>query len=414
MTAACGIRIYTSKLRGGTMAFRVVSSVLLAIVLSLSLHAQRAPGGRTTSATTGTNPVTPPTSLPDLTSATANVLISGKVVPDDGSSLEQAATIELTCKGRKRSLGYTDSKGTFSFQLSATQQPQSINGPAPIDADTSGFDSGSRKLTSANWQDCELRADLAGFTSPIVELGPKINGDFRADIGNIIVHRIAHIEGYTISATSAAAPSNARKAYEKGVALEKKEKWDEAQQKFQTAVDAYPKFAEAWLELGRIQLRHSDESGAQHSFEQATVADAKFAIPYQHLAQLELKHNQWKELAQTTDHLLVLNSSAFPQYWFLSAVANYNLQNFDVAHKNALRGLAVDGAHRVPELEHVLAVVLIQKRDYKAAGEHLRNYLRLAPKGPDTDLAEKQLSELEKLEAEASTDEADEGEATDP
>jgi tetratricopeptide (TPR) repeat protein len=396
------------------MAFRVASSVLLALVFSLNLYAQRNTGSRTPPGTTGTNPVTPPTSLPDVTSPTTNVLISGKVVPDDGSALEQAATIELTCKGRKRNLGYTDSKGAFSFQLSAIQQPQSMNGPAPIDADTSGFDSGSRKITSANWQDCELHADLAGFTSPVVELGPKINGDFRADIGNIVIHRIAHTEGYTISVTSAAAPSNARKAYEKGVALEKKEKWGEAQEKFQTAVDAYPKFAEAWLELGRMQLRQDDEAGAQRSFERATLADAKFTVPYQHLAQLELKHNQWKELAQTTDRLLSLNSSAYPQYWFLNAVANYNLQNFDVAHKNALRGLAVDGAHRVPELEHVLAVVLIQRRDYKAAGEHLRNYLRMAPKGPDTDLAEKQLTELEKLEAEASPDDPDEGEATDP
>ena len=197
------------------------------------------------------------------------------------------------------------------------------------------------------------------------------------------------------------------------MALEKKEKWDEAQQKFLTAVDAYPKFAEAWLELGRVQLRQNNEGGAQQSFERATLADAKFPLPYQHLAQIELKHNQWKELAQTTDHLLSLNSSTYPQYWFLNAVANYNLQNFDVAHKNALRGMAVDGAHRVPELEHVLALVLIRKRDYAAAGEHLRNYLRLAPKGPDTDLAEKQLTELEKLEADA-TDDPDEGEATDP
>ena len=396
------------------MTFRLASSVLLAFILPLSLHAQRptGSGGRTTN-NSGTNPGMPSTPLPDLTSPTANVLISGKVVPDDGSALEQAATIELTCKGSKRSLGYTDSKGAFSFQLSSIQQPQSTNGPAPIDADTSGFDSGSRKLTSANWQDCELRADLPGFTSPFGELGPKINGDFRADIGNLVVHRIARTEGYTISATSAAAPANARKAYEKGVALEKKQKWDDAQQKFQTAVDAYPKFAEAWVELGRMQLLQNNEAGAQRSFEQAALADAKFPLPYQHLAQIELKHNQWKELAQTTDRLLSLNSSAYPQYWFLSAVANYNLQNFDVAHKNALRGLAVDGAHRVPELEHVLAVILIQQRDYKDAGEHLRNYLRMAPKGPDTDLAEKQLNELEKLEAEAS-DDPDEGEATDP
>src|SRR5262249_7299819 len=156
-----------------------------------------------------------------------------------------------------------------------------------------------------------------------------------------IVHRIAHTEGDTLSATRAAAPGNARKAYEKGLPLDKKEKRDEEQKRHQIAVDAYPKFAEAWLELEHMQLGQNDEDGTKYSFAQDKSAYDKFTLPYQHLDQLELKHNQWKELAQTTDRLLSLNSSAYPQYWFLSAVANYKLQNFDVAHKNALRGLAV-------------------------------------------------------------------------
>ena len=37
-----------------------------------------------------------------------------------------------------------------------------------------------------------------------------------ADIGRLVLHRMGQVEGLTISATSAMAPKDAQKAYEKG------------------------------------------------------------------------------------------------------------------------------------------------------------------------------------------------------
>ena len=72
------------------------------------------------------------------------------------------------------------------------------------------------------------------------------------------MHRLGQVEGLTISATSAMAPKDAQKAYEKGREKASKEKWDEAQQLFNKAVEIYPSYAVAWFDLGRVQIHNKD------------------------------------------------------------------------------------------------------------------------------------------------------------
>jgi len=382
------------------MRFRVACAGLLLLLFSLNLSAQHSSTGRGISGSTAT--VNRGNTLPLPNSTGAAILLSGAVVVDDGSALPEAAAIQMSCRGRKQVLGYTDSKGSFSIQLNARQQPVA-GGAAPetSDTDAASFDARGRQGTSSNWQECELRAELAGFTSPSVDLASKIGSDLKIDVGNISVHRLAHVEGYTISVTSAAAPGKARKAYEKGLALERSNKWAEAEGKFQAAVDAYDKYADAWFELGRAQLQQGNATAACHSFQRAAIADPKLIKPYQELAQIELNEHRWQELADTAGHLVSLSSERYPQYWLLSALAHYNLHDFDLARQQALRGLAADVQHRVPELEHLLGLALIQQHDYKAAEQHIRNYLQLAPKGANAQLAEQQLAELERVQAQA-------------
>ena len=380
------------------MRFRVACAGLLLLFLPLNLSAQHGSAGHGVSGSTST--VNRDGTVPVPNAAGPAILLSGAVAVDDGSALPEAAAIQITCKGRKRTLGYTDSKGSFSIHLNARQQP-GASVPEPADSDASAYDLRDRPTTSVNWQDCELQAELAGFTSPTVDLASKIGGDVKVDVGKISLHRVANVQGYTISVTSAAAPGKARKAYEKGLLLEGSNKWAEAQTKFQAAVDAYNKYADAWFELGRVQLQQGSGTAARHSFQQATIADPKFIKPYQELAQIDANEHKWQELADAAGHLVNLSSEGYPQYWFLNAVAHYNLHDFEGARQQALRGLAADVQHRVPELEHMLGLALVQQHDYKAAEEHIRNYLQSAPQGPNAQLAEQQLAELERVQAEA-------------
>ena len=358
-------------------------------------------GGGTTNGNTSTTGL-PGMSIPNPSTPSTMLFLSGKVIVDDGSVLTDPAAIQTVCRGNTRTIGYTDRKGTFSIQLDPNSSANLAGVGDVTDTGPTMQNDYGGTFQMRDFRDCQVQAVLPGFTSQVVDLSSRLGGDSRAELGNIALHRIGEVQGFTISATSAAAPPKARKDYEKGLSLEKKQNWAEAQTKFQSAVDIYPRYAVAWVELGRVQLRQSHEDDAKQSFQKARAADPQFILVYQEMVQIAASHQQWKDVAEQTDQLLRLNPINFPQYWFLNAVANYQLQNFDAAEKNAARGLELDPKHHIPKMEFVLGLAMAQKHDYRGALEHLRNYVQTAPKSEDTEMAQAQISQLEAQQAASS------------
>jgi tetratricopeptide (TPR) repeat protein len=381
------------------MKSQVAFCALLTLLLTLSASAQRGggkPGGGVTSV-----PSRPrPSGLPDLTTTPNNVFLSGKVVVDDGTPLTEGAAIQTICKGQKRTETHTDSRGNFSFEFSGRSRATSTE---IGDADSTMWnDPTSNRRNQRTISDCELQASLPGFTSEVIELSQRTSGLESNDVGRIVLHRLGQVEGLTISATSAAAPDAARKAYEKGLKQENKNKWDEAQQSFDKAVTIYAKYAVAWFELGRVQLRNKDADGARHSFAQALAADSKFISPYQALAQMAANEKQWQTVVDLTNQVLALNPLNFPDAWFLNSAGYYFLQNFASAEKSVRQGMKLDEEHRFPKMEYLLGMILVQKHDYTEAATHMRRFLALATNPPDVEEAKKQLAEIERLSPSAS------------
>jgi tetratricopeptide (TPR) repeat protein len=395
------------------MNSRTLVSLLTVVLFSSSLFAQHtggsggSAGGRPSGGTGGvnapgnnTNPgLNIPNTLPNPDIGSRPMFLSGKVVVDDGTPLTDAAIIQSICRGNTRNEGYTDAKGAFSVDLNSLAI-HGITGAADDAGVRPGGDmrsSGSRSgYSTRDMRDCDLQAVLPGFTSQQVELASKMTEFGNADVGTIVLHRIGHVEGFTISATSALAPGKAKKLFEQGREEVKKNKLDAAQEKFSKAVEVYPKYAVAWYELGRVQMQKKDLESAKNSFHQSIAADRTYISPYEQLAQISLQVQQWKDLADNTDQLLQLNPVSFPQYWLYNSIANYYLHDFDKAQKSAESGLNTDPRHQVPKLEYILGIVLAQKHDYPNALVHVRNYIRLVPNAPDAQLAQQQASALEK------------------
>jgi tetratricopeptide (TPR) repeat protein len=399
------------------MNSRTLASLLAIAFFSCHLFAQHAgsgagtggarPSGGVNGANTSTNPnpgLGLPNNLPNPNVGSRPMFLSGKVVVDDGTPLTDAAMIQTICRGNIRNEGYTDSKGTFSVDLNSmaarriTGAADDSGGRPNGDAVSGGASSG---YSARDMRDCDLQAVLPGFTSQQIELASKMTDFGNADVGTIVLHRIGHVEGFTISATSAMAPGKAKKLYEQGREEEKKNKWDTAQEKFSKAVQAYPKYAVAWYEMGRVQMQRKDLAGAKNSFHQSIAADRTYVSPYEQLAQIAMQGKQWKDLSDATDELLRLNSVSFPQYWLYNSIASYFLQNYDKAQKSAEAGLNIDPKHQVPKLEYILGMVLVQKHDYPNALLHVRNYIQLVPNAPDAEIAHKQVAELERLSSHA-------------
>lgn len=337
-----------------------------------------------------------PSSLPNFPTSPlpGPMFITGTVALEGGAAITDTVVIQSVCHGDVRNEAYSDSKGNFTLNLG----DRTRDAVATADEAESplGNPGGSGRLRAPrDLRDCALRAALAGFRSDVIELRGKVHDQGDADVGTIMLHRMAQVEGFTVSATTAAAPSAARKEYEKGKEDAQKGKWESAAKRFAKAVEIYPKYAAAWCELGRVQLQRNDEPAARISFGRAQEADSKFITPYAELANLALKAKDWKELAQTTETLLALDPVDYPQRWYYNAAANYYLDDLDKAEKSAARCIALDEQHRIPRVEYLLGMVLAKKKDYSGAAAHIKNYIRLAPNATDLEAAQQQLAGLE-------------------
>jgi len=386
------------------MKYRTIFYVLLAMASAIDSAAQSKPGGGSPSQ--GRQVDSPDRSMPRLPDPRTDgpdtlpklLYVSGRVVTDDGAPISDRALIQSNCEGTVKTEGYTDKKGAFSIDFGNTRnRALSEAEPASDTSDRVIPPTGMRENAPRDWRKCELKAVLSGFTSKIVDLGTNLPAFGNVNIGNIVLHRMAPVGSSTISANTAQAPDGAQKNYGKGLDEKKKGNLDSAQQEFRKAVDAYPQYAVAWLELGRVQIQKKDIASARQSFHQSIAADAKLIGPYQELAQLAAREKQWQEVADTTDQLLKLNSVNFPEFWFYNCVSKYQLGNLDAAEYSALQGVKIDTEHRVPKMEYVLGTILEQKHDYIGAAQHLHNYLILLPNGPDAAEAKKKLDEVEKL-----------------
>jgi len=329
-------------------------------------------------------------------SVPVTAFLSGKVTLDDGSGLSDPAAIQLTCHGQRHTAGYTDLRGSFSFQFGDTSSAAVAD---TSDASSTIMTRSESMQDERDWRDCELQAVLAGFSSPVIELASRISKLESIDLGTITLHRLEHVEGTSISVTSMLAPKPAKKALEKARDEEKKGKWEQAQKSLEKAVEIYPKYAVAWTELGMVQIKQNETESAKKSFEQSVAADPKYVNAYDGLAQLAYRANQWPEVVGTTDKLISLNPVNFPSAYFLNAAANYQLGNLDAAEKNTRQGIRVDDAHQAPKLQYLLGMILARKGEYQEASEHIQQFLSVTKNRAEIQEARKLLTEIDQVSA---------------
>jgi tetratricopeptide (TPR) repeat protein len=321
------------------------------------------------------------------------MFLTGKVALEDGAAITDIVVIQSVCLGNMRNETYADSKGNFSINLGSRNR-EAVASADEADSPNGTMSSRGRTGAVRDLRNCSLQASLSGFRSEAIELRGKALDLGDTNVGTILLHRMAQVEGFTISATTAAAPPEARKEYEKAKADENKQKWDTAAKRFARAVEIYPKYAVAWCELGRVQVQQNNEAAARQSFAKAMEADSRFIPPYEELAKLALKTKNWKELAQNTETMLSLDPVDFPQRWYYNAAANYYLDDMVKAERSARRCLELDEHHQIPRSEYLMGMILVKKKDYAGAAAHIANYVRLAPNAADADVARKQIAEL--------------------
>ena len=281
--------------------------------------------------------------------------IAGQVVISDGTKLSESVEVQIICDSRARMEIYTDTQGNFNFDMAKLA---GISGPQPADVspNTGALNSNSP------WDNCMARAALAGFASDTVEFSYRLQEIGIVDIGKVRLHPVNPGIKTSLSVSSLLAPKPARKAMDKGLRLERQRKWPEAEHAFKQAVEAYPQYAAAWSELGRMQYIQQNFSAAHESFQQAVEIDPQYVRPYLGLSQLAMDSHNWAELVRTSDKALALDSQSYPGMWLLNATGQYNLHNYDAAETSVRNGKRADAEHRITEF-HTLWMRIVSARN---------------------------------------------------
>jgi len=343
------------------------------------------------------------------------IFLSGKVVLEDGTPPPDSVTIERICNGTVRPEGYTNAKGHFSIELgrntammadastSSGLDDGGFGRPSMSGARNTGFGGmggQSAGISERDLMGCEIRANLPGFRGENVTLAGRRFMD-NPDVGTMILRRLANVEGFTFSMTTALAPKEAKKSFDKGLELIKKKKLPEALLEFEKSTAAYPKYAIAWFELGRLYESQKRPEDAQKAFESAVTADGKYVKPYVNLAYLHAQKKDWEKTAATSARGIKLNPFEYPQLHYVNAVSNLNLGKMDDAEKSAREAGKLDPKGQMPRIDQLLGIILAQKNDIKGAKESFSNYLKKDPNSPEAQQVRAQLASLDAAPAAA-------------
>jgi len=308
--------------------------------------------------------------------------LSGRVSVENGADILKDTVVVLDCGFGDRAHANVDSKGHFTFMLDNSNSSNLTNW------------GGGR--AGGEWTGCRLRAEAPGYRSTTLDLQGHQSGV--EEVGTIVISpALAQPGNSTVSVSSLAAPDKAKKDFAKGQDQAKKGKWAAACDSFRRAIQVYPRYAVAWLELGRAQLHQNNINDAQESFVSAATQDSRLLPAYVELAQLQAAKQEWKALTRTTGNIVELAPESSPAFWFLDSVANYNSNNLARAESSAERGLRLDATHRVPQLEYLYGLILGSKQNYQLAIQHLKAYLQALPSAEDAGEAKRRLAEFEKL-----------------
>ncbi len=305
------------------------------------------------------------------------------------------------CGSRTTLEGYTDSKGRFNFRVgsgaSLTILDASYSGRTLGGDQSNGSNFNSARAASVGG--CTLEVDAPGYRSNIIVLDRRDAGD-TPDVGTFILTPLGGKQASVVSATSLAAPREARSSFDKALnELSKGQfsKPDKAIRHLEEAVTLYPEYAAAWAVLGEVRSQKGDTEAAVDALEKARQADPRYLRPYDPLAQLMIAARNWEKALELAEFVLSINPTNTQMLWY-RAISQFEMKNQDKAIAS-LTELQNDeaGAKRYPQSHHLLGLIYADRGQFAEAAVEYRRFLELSPKAQIGDKVRRLLYEWEQL-----------------
>ncbi|MBA3912334.1 MAG: tetratricopeptide repeat protein [Acidobacteriales bacterium] len=205
-----------------------------------------------------------------------------------------------------------------------------------------------------------------------------------------------HSDRYSVSVTSLKVPSEAKKEYRNGCSAIEKQDWRKAADHFSKAVEIYPRYAEAYNNLGAAYVHLGDPQKGREAFQHALEADDHFAAALVNIAQTEIaEHN----FGSAESHLVRAVSADPTSMTTLTLLSNVQLlaQHYDDAIATSRK------AHLMPHenalVHYVAARALLHKSRVAEAVDECKLFLQEEPTGPRAEAVRREMLQLSDISA---------------
>ena len=198
-----------------------------------------------------------------------------------------------------------------------------------------------------------------------------------------------------ISATNAGVPKRALALYEKATKLVEANDYAGAIEKLKLAVAEYPKFVNAFNEIGVIYLRLNKLEMADEALQAALRIKPDAYEPLINRGIALFRLGRWKDAESVLRDALKAKPESAVVYYYLGRTLN-NLDRIDEAEAAYLSCIKLS-PDKFKEVHRLLAVIYLDRGNLKRVIEELETYLRLAPTAVDAEQLRTVIAESKRL-----------------
>jgi len=207
----------------------------------------------------------------------------------------------------------------------------------------------------------------------------------------------------TVSLSQYTIPAKARSLYEKAVQCMSHGKLDDAREKVNAAIAAFPKFSEALTLRGMLQEQAGHRDAALSDYRQAVEFDANYPVANLALASVLNSTGHFSEAVPVLGHVERIVPKAWQTYFEL-ARSYLGTGDYATALRNVDRASELQGGAKKesPELHLVRGYALIGLSQVSPGVQELETFLARKPEGQSADAARKLINQIHDGNASAS------------
>jgi hypothetical protein len=291
--------------------------------------------------------------IPSASADSYPVILTGKVTLPDGSPPPTSMGLERVCSDNSGSAPgpLTNKKGEYIWRL---------------DVDP---------LAS---RACFIRATGTGYSSTTVDVSalPGITSTNIKLATIVVTPKGADPE--QITSNESTIPGKAMSAWKGAMKAMDASNFPDTIRQLQMAVQAAPKFAQGWHTLGIVLNHEQKYADARQAFEHAIEADPKYVPAYVSLARADIRAKDWDAAAKAAESEFKVDPKhVYVEVYLHQAVARYQLKDLDGAAASVQQCIALDKTHALIRAEYVQGRILEAKGDLDGARQHMTHYLEI-------------------------------------